>query len=236
MNDNNINEWFSLLGDEIRLTARELKKKTDEMRKNGIIIYPPSDKIFSALSAVKPSDVKAVILGQDPYHEPNQAMGLSFSVPKGIAKPRSLNNIFKELEADLGYSAPNSGDLTKWTAQGVLLLNTVLTVEEHKANSHKKLGWDKVTNGIIKLCLTLPQPIVFICWGMQAKNLVEKNSENCKEALFSDTKIIIFSTPPSPLSANKKNTALPPFFGSRPFSKANDFLIKSGSQQIDWKL
>lgn len=111
MNDN-LNEWFSLLGSEIKLAAQELKDKTDRMRAEGKTVYPPSDKVFAALSAVSPSNVKAVILGQDPYHEPNRAMGLSFSVPEGVKKPRSLNNIFKELEADLGYPAPESGDLT----------------------------------------------------------------------------------------------------------------------------
>ncbi len=232
----NINEWFSLLGNEIVLAAQELKDKTDRMRAEGKTVYPPSDKVFAALSAVSPSNVKSVILGQDPYHEPNQAMGLSFSVPEGVKKPRSLNNIFKELEADLGYPAPESGDLTPWANRGVLLLNTVLTVEEHKANSHKKLGWDRVTNGIIRLCLTLPQPVVFICWGMQAKNLVEKNISDCGDLYSPETKAVLASTHPSPLSANKKNTSLPPFFGSKPFGKTNELLQKMGAEPINWKL
>ncbi len=207
----------------------------------GQVIYPAQDDVLNALAYTASDKVRAVILGQDPYHEPGQAMGLSFSVPCGQKLPPSLRNIYKEMAADLGCEASTSGDLTSWAEQGVLLLNTTLTVVEHAANSHSKLGWQVLTNYLIRRCFELPQPIVFLAWGRFAVGLVE----NARKAAEGSTgsaapgaalanKRVIASTHPSPLSASRSSAGLPAFLGSRPFSQANAYLAEMGTAPIDW--
>ena len=186
------------------------------------IIYPPKDYVFNALKLTPYKDVKVVIVGQDPYHGEGEAHGLSFSVQKGIKIPPSLQNIYTELFNDLGIKPKDNGDLTNWAKQGVLLLNAVLTVEKDKAGSHRKLGWELFTDYIIKLINKKDTPVVFILWGNFAKE---------KKKLITNPKhLVIMSPHPSPLSAYSG------FFGSKPFSKTNDFLEKNGLDKIKWEL
>lgn len=186
-------------------------------------IYPPKDKIFNALNTTPLSSVKVVILGQDPYHGAGQAMGLSFSVPKIIPKPPSLQNILRELSTDLGIPVSAHGDLTHWANQGVLLLNAVLTVEAGQAGSHANHGWEKFTDAVIDAINRETEQTVFILWGSYAK----------KKGRFIDTSrhLVLTANHPSPLSANRGG-----FFGSRPFSQTNDYLLKHGKSPIDWAL
>jgi uracil-DNA glycosylase len=185
-------------------------------------IFPPQQDIFNALKFTAYRDVKAVILGQDPYHGQGQAHGLSFSVKPGVPLPASLRNIFKELQDDLGCSMPTCGYLKKWANQGVLLLNTVLTVEEGKANSHKKQGWETFTDKIISLINEKQDPVVFILWGNHAK---------AKQSLITSPQhYILFSAHPSPLSARHG------FFKSKPFSRTNALLTAIHKAPIDWQL
>ena len=185
-------------------------------------IYPPGKLIFNAFDHCPAEQTKVVILGQDPYHGPGQAHGMCFSVRKGVEPPPSLVNIFRELKDDLGFDPPNHGCLQKWADNGVLLLNTVLTVRAGSPNSHKGQGWEIFTDNIIRKLNERPQPIVFILWGANAKS---------KEALITDKKhFIIKSAHPSPLSAYNG------FFGSRPFSAANNFLVSHGLEPVDWKI
>ena len=185
-------------------------------------IYPPRGKIFNALKTTPFGDIKVVILGQDPYHGYGQAHGLCFSVNKGVALPPSLKNIYKEMEEDLGIIQPKHGYLQSWAAQGVLMLNTVLTVEEGKPNSHAKLGWQTFTDEIIKLVNTQEKPIVFLLWGRNAINKAKYINHN--------KHLVLTSVHPSPLSAYGG------FFGCKHFSKCNEFLIKNGIKPIEWKL
>ena len=185
-------------------------------------IYPPKEDIFAALKNTPFKDVKVVIVGQDPYHGEGEAMGLSFSVHDGIKLPPSLKNIYKELEDDLGYKPVNSGDLTKWTKEGVLLLNATLTVVKDTANSHAKLGWDKFTDYVIKVLNEKEEPVVFILWGNFARSK--------KEFITNKRHLVIESAHPSPFSARNG------FFGSKPFSKTNEFLKKNNIKEIDWDL
>ncbi len=185
-------------------------------------IYPKINEVFNAFFYTSFNDVKVVILGQDPYHGINQAEGLSFSVKKGVKKPPSLVNIFKELQDDLGCNIPDHGSLVSWTNQGVLLLNAVLTVEKDKAASHKGMGWEIFTDAVIKVLNEKDTPVVFILWGSYArskKNLITNNKH-----------LIIESSHPSPLSAYNG------FFGSRPFSRTNKFLKDNGLKEIEWQI
>ena len=185
-------------------------------------IYPPKDYIFNALKLTSYKDTKVVIVGQDPYHGEGEAHGLSFSVQKGVKIPPSLKNIYKELYSDLGIVPVDNGDLSNWAKQGVLLLNSVLTVEKDKAASHRNIGWDVLTDYIIKLLNLKEEPIVFILWGNFAKK---------KAKLITNEKhLIITSAHPSPLSASRG------FFGSKPFSKVNNFLVNNKLKPIDWKV
>ena len=185
-------------------------------------VYPPMELIFNAFKLTPYEDVKAVILGQDPYHEYGQAHGLSFSVTEGTPLPPSLKNIYKELKDDLGIDNGLIGDLTPWAKQGVLLLNATLTVREGQANSHAKCGWGQFTDEVIKLLSEREKPMVFILWGGNARS---------KKALIDARRhYVIESAHPSPLSASYG------FFGSKPFSKTNDFLIKTGQTPINWQL
>lgn len=197
----------------IKFVKQEYKNK---------IIYPEKQNIFNAFKLTSYKDTKVVIIGQDPYHEKGQAMGLSFSVPKGIKIPASLNNIYKELNNDLGITPSKHGDLTSWAKQGVLLLNSTLTVEEGKANSHSDIGWQNFTDYIIKELNKKETPVVFILWG--------KNASLKKKYITNPKHLIIESAHPSPLSAHRG------FFGSRPFSKVNDFLIKNNLKEIKWEI
>lgn len=184
-------------------------------------VYPPRERLFEALRLTPPENVRCVILGQDPYHEPGQAHGLSFSVPEGIPLPPSLRNIYKELSADLGVETPRSGDLSHWAEQGVLLLNTGLTVYESAAGSHRGFGWQHFTDAVIRAADSLPQSIVFILWGGDAR----------KKAAFlsrGENRLILESAHPSPLSSYRG------FFGSRPFSRCNEFLLRRGEKEIEW--
>lgn len=188
----------------------------------GKIIYPPGKLIFNAFNTTPFNKVKVVILGQDPYHNPGQAHGLSFSVPIGVSAPPSLVNIFKEIEADLDIARPNHGNLEKWAEQGVLLLNASLTVEENKPMSHSKVGWHEFTNSVIHILSEKKDKLVFLLWGGFAKSKTE----------LIDTKkhCVLTAAHPSPLSAHNG------FFGCRHFSKANAWLQKNDIQPIDWSL
>ncbi len=185
-------------------------------------IYPPKELIFNAFKLTPFKDVKVVIVGQDPYHGVGQAHGLSFSVQKGVKLPPSLRNIFIELKSDLNIDPVKDGDLTKWAKEGVLLLNATLTVKKDSPNSHSKLGWEIFSDYVIKKLNQKEEPIVFILWGNFAKSK--------KKYITNPKHLIIESAHPSPYSANYG------FFGSKPFSKTNDFLKKNGIKEIDWKL
>ena len=185
-------------------------------------VYPDMYSIFNALHYTSYADTKVLILGQDPYHEPGQAHGLSFSVQPNVPPPPSLVNIFKELETDLGCTVPNNGCLEPWARQGVLLLNTVLTVQAHRANSHRDKGWEIFTDKIISLLNQREKPVAFILWGSPARR---------KKAMITNPQHFIVESPhPSPLSAYRG------FFGSRPFSKVNKFLESVGEEPINWQL
>ncbi len=216
------NDWDTVLEEEfkkdyfynlLKFVHGEYARKT---------IYPSKKEVFKAFRYTPYKNVKVVILGQDPYHGEGQAEGLSFSVPKGIKKPPSLQNIFKELEDDLGYKVPNSGSLVPWALQGVLLLNTVLTVIKDMAASHKDIGWETFTDEVIKKINEKDEPVVFILWGGFARSK--------KKFITNPKHLIIESAHPSPLSAYNG------FFGSKPFSKTNDFLIKNNLTPINWEI
>ncbi len=186
------------------------------------VIYPPSQEIFTAFHLTPLEEVKVVILGQDPYHEPGQAQGLAFSVKKGVAIPPSLQNIYQELHDDLGYAIPSHGDLSSWARQGVLLLNTCLTVRAHQAFSHQGIGWEEFTDAAIRAVDRVDRPVVFILWGSPARR---------KKALITNQKRLILEAPhPSPLSAYRG------FFGSRPFSQTNAYLEKNGVAPVNWEI
>ena len=185
-------------------------------------VYPAAENIFAAFAFTPLSKVKVVILGQDPYHEPGQAHGLSFSVKPSVEIPPSLVNIYKELHEDCGCYIPNNGYLKKWADQGVMLLNTVLTVRAHAANSHKNIGWEEFTDAAIRILNEQDRPMVFILWGRPAQ---------MKKPMLTNPKHLILESPhPSPLSAYRG------FFGSRPFSKTNKYLKENGIEPIDWQI
>ena len=215
--------WKEKLIDEFNKeymhSLRDFLKKEKSERK---VIFPPGRKIFSALNLTSFQNVKAVILGQDPYHGSNQAHGLSFSVEHGIRPPPSLNNIFKELASDLNIEKPNHGNLEEWGKQGVLLLNSILTVEKSKPGSHANRGWEVFTDRILFLLNSSKNNLVFILWGKKAQ---EKG-----HFIDSDRHMIIKSTHPSPYSANNG------FLGSKPFSRTNQYLKKNNIKEIDWYL
>lgn len=186
-------------------------------------VYPSPDKVFNAINMVSYDDVKVVIIGQDPYHGAGQAHGLSFSVEKDVAIPPSLKNIFIELHNDLGCYIPNNGNLTKWARQGVLMLNSVLTVRANQPNSHKGKGWEVVTTAIINELNKREKPVVFLLWGANAKN-IGKNIDTLKH-------FVLTSAHPSPMSANQGG-----WFGNHHFSKTNDILRKLNEKEIDWQI
>ncbi len=187
-------------------------------------IYPPRGQRLAALELTPLDKVKVVILGQDPYHGPGQAHGLSFSVPQGVPPPPSLVNIYKELKSDLGIAPPDHGDLSHWAKQGVLLLNNALTVEAGQAGSHQNRGWEAITDAAVAAVAARPEPSVFILWGSHA----QAKAARIPELTDSDRHLVIRSPHPSPLSAHRG------FFGSKPFSRANAFLEANGRGAIDW--
>jgi len=216
------NDWAPLLEEEFQkpyyLKLREFLKKEYTER----TIYPPMNDIFNALKYTPYHEVKVVLLGQDPYHGPGQAHGLSFSVKPDVRIPPSLKNIFKELQSDIGCSVPNNGYLLPWASQGILLLNTVLTVRAGEAHSHRGKGWEVFTDHIISLLNEREKPVIFILWGKPAQEKIH---------LIDTEKHTILQSPhPSPFSARKG------FFGSRPFSKTNNRLEEWGETPIDWQI
>ena len=216
------NNWDIILSDVYETI--EFKTLMDKVinEYNTNVIYPLRDDLFNAFKLTDYNDVKVVIIGQDPYHGEGEANGLSFSVRPGIKIPPSLKNIYKELESDVGFIEPLFGDLTDWANKGVLLLNNTLTVVKDTPNSHSKLGWNYFTDEVIKKLNERDEPIVFILWG---------NFAQTKENLINNSKhLIIKSAHPSPFSARNG------FFGSKPFSKTNDFLIMNGIEPIDWQI
>ena len=216
------NTWDNLLTEEVKKDYfKELIEYVNNEYKTKTI-YPKKTEVFNAFKYTDYKDVKVVILGQDPYHGPNQAEGLSFSVSNEVIKPPSLKNIFKELESDLKIPFPEHNSLKPWAKEGVLLLNAVLTVEEHKPASHSNKGWETFTDEIIKLINKKDEPVVFILWGNYAR---EK-----KKYITNPIHYIIESPHPSPFSARNG------FFGSKPFSKTNDFLKRQGIKEINWKV
>ncbi len=216
------NDWDEVLEGEFEkpyyLELRQFLKNEYETQ----VIYPDMYDIFNALKYTSYKDTKVLILGQDPYHGENQAHGLAFSVKPGVRIPPSLLNMYKELHTDLGCFIPNNGYLVPWAEQGVLLLNTALTVRAHQANSHKGKGWEVFTDNIIKLLNLRDEPVIFVLWGNNAKSK--------KKLIDTNKHYIIESAHPSPLSASRG------FFGSKPFSKTNDILIKLGIDPINWQI
>ncbi|MBE6803706.1 MAG: uracil-DNA glycosylase [Ruminococcaceae bacterium] len=216
------NSWDILLKDEFqkpyylnlrKFLVQEYKTQT---------IYPNMNNIFNALKYTDYKDVKVVILGQDPYHQPNQAHGLCFSVLKGVNPPPSLQNMYKEIHAEYGYPIPAHGELTYWAKQGVLMMNTVLTVRESQPNSHKGMGWEIFTDNVITLLNQRPEPMVFLLWGANARAK--------KKIITNPNHLVLESAHPSPLSAYNG------FFGNGHFKKANEFLKSKGIQEIDWQI
>ncbi|SET10630.1 Uracil-DNA glycosylase [Natronincola peptidivorans] len=216
------NDWAPLLEQELEKPYYLKLRQFLIQEYNSKVIYPDKYDIYNALHFTSFHNTKVVILGQDPYHGPGQAHGLSFSVKPGVKSPPSLQNIFKELQTDIGCYIPNNGYLEAWAKQGVLLLNTVLTVRKGEANSHKGIGWEALTDRVIELLNEREKPMVFLLWGKNAQE---------KENLISSPQHLIIKAPhPSPFSANRG------FFGSRPFSKTNRFLKSIGSEEIDWQI
>ena len=214
------NDWKDALGDEFEKPYyKELRQFLIEEYRTGQV-FPPMGDIFNALHYTPLSSVRVMILGQDPYHDVNQAHGLCFSVLPGQQLPPSLQNIYKELQEDMGCPPPSHGYLKKWADQGVLMLNTVLTVRAHQANSHQNKGWEHFTNAVIEAVNRQQRPIVYLLWGKPAQS---------KIPMLTNREHLVLKAPhPSPLSAYRG------FFGSRPFSRANQFLVKHGASPIDW--
>lgn len=212
--------WANLLKEEFEKPYFKDLQKFLEKEYSTYEVYPSMENIFSALNSVKYEDIKVVIIGQDPYHEPHQAHGLAFSVQEGVEIPPSLINIYKEIEDDLKITCKKTGDLTRWAKQGVLLLNTTLTVRRGLANSHRGHGWEIFTNEIIKLLSKREKPIVFLLWGSNAQSFAPEISSN---------HLVLKAPHPSPLSAYRG------FFGCKHFSKANAFLKENNMEPIDWQ-
>ncbi len=216
------NDWLEPLSAEFRKPYYAQLYKKIKAEYASFQVFPPAGDILNAFHLTPLSSVKAVILGQDPYHEPGQAHGLSFSVKPGVQIPPSLVNIYQELHDDLGCYIPDNGCLTKWAEQGVLLLNSVLTVRAHQAFSHAGLGWQTFTDAAIRAVNEQDRPIAFILWGRSAQD---------KSSMLNNPKHLVLKSPhPSPLSAYRG------FFGSRPFSKVNHFLEENGVEPIDWQI
>ncbi|MBO6123393.1 MAG: uracil-DNA glycosylase [Methanobrevibacter sp.] len=216
------NEWDLVLSDEFKKNYFLRIQDFIDDEYSSKTIYPPYDEIFNAFKLTPLDNVKVVILGQDPYHEEGQAHGLAFSTPEGRPIPRSLKNIFKEINNEYDYPIPESGCLEKWARQGVFLLNTVLTVEDGNANSHSKCGWQRFTDEVIRILNSQTSPIVFMLWGKQA--------EKKKELIDNPNHLVLITSHPSPFSARRG------FLGCNHFRLANEFLAKNNKEKIDWRL
>ena len=228
--------WAELMNPSALQTASELWERAAE-RRDAETIFPPQTQIFRALELTPPDAVRCVIVGQDPYHTPGVANGLAFSANPGCKIPPSLRNIFKELASDIGCPTPTSPDLTPWASQGVLLLNTSLTVRAGAAGSHANWGWQSVTEEILRVCYAeLPQGVAFLLWGRHAQAAAQKAGIALSDAEASPRKRALCSSHPSPLGASKGNAEIPAFLGSRPFSKTNAFLKSMGASEIEWRL
>ena len=216
------NDWDLALSDEFKedYFLKIMEFINDEY--DSKTVYPPYDEIFNAFKMTPLGNVKVVILGQDPYHEEGQAHGLAFSTPDGRPIPRSLKNIFKEINNEYSYPIPESGCLEKWAEQGVFLLNTVLTVVEGQANSHSKCGWQTFTDNVIRILNDQSRPIVFLLWGKQAEKKIE--------LITNPNHLVLITSHPSPFSARRG------FLGSNHFKLANEFLKENNLEEIDWKL
>ena len=216
------NDWLEPLAPEFKKPYYAKLYKTIREEYSTRQIFPPADEIFTAFEMTPLSDVKVVIIGQDPYHGDGQAHGLCFSVKPDVETPPSLVNMYKELNSDLGCYIPNNGYLTKWAKQGVLMLNTVLTVRAHQANSHRGIGWEEFTDAAIRILNEQDRPIVYLLWGKPAQ---------MKKVMLNNPKHLILEAPhPSPLSAYRG------FFGCQHFSKTNTFLTENGLEPIDWQI
>lgn len=216
------NSWDILLKDEFQKPYYLNLRKFLVQEYKSQTIYPHMNDIFNALKYTDYKDVKVVILGQDPYHQPNQAHGLCFSVKKGVNPPPSLQNMYKEIYAEYGYPIPQHGELTYWAEQGVLMMNTVLTVRESQPNSHKGMGWEIFTDNVISLLNLRPEPMVFLLWGANARAK--------KKIITNPNHLVLESAHPSPLSAYNG------FFGNGHFKKANEFLKRNGMTEINWQI
>lgn len=216
------NDWDEILAAEFNSEYYQKLREFLDYEYAHYTIYPQAKDLYNALRITSYADTKVVIIGQDPYHEPHQAHGFCFSVLKGNKIPPSLVNIYKEIHDDLNLTIPSHGELTQWAKQGVLLLNTVMTVREHRANSHANKGWEKLTDAIIVKLNQKETPVVFLLWGANARNK--------KKLITNPRHLILESVHPSPLSAYNG------FFGNHHFSKTNDFLTKNGQKPIDWRI
>ena len=215
--------WYELLQKQFNSPEYIAFSKWLDSEYAHYTIYPKPENVFNALNLVRYNDVKVVIIGQDPYHGPNQAHGLSFSVEKDVKIPPSLQNIYKELHDDMGCYVPNNGNLTKWAKQGVLMLNSVLTVRAGNPNSHKGKGWELITTQIVKSLNDRDEPVIFMLWGSNAKAFAKY--------IDSTKHYVLLASHPSPMSANQGG-----WFGCKHFSKANSILNKLGKSQIDWQI
>lgn len=216
------NDWLDAVGDEFKKPYYQKLYQFVKEEYSTKTIFPPADEIFNAFHFTPLSQVKVLLLGQDPYHNVNQAHGLCFSVKPQVETPPSLENIYKELADDLGCDIPNNGYLEKWAKQGVMMLNTVLTVRAHQANSHQGQGWEEFTDAVIRAVNDLDRPVVVLLWGRPAQK---------KKSMLNNPKHLILTAPhPSPLSAYRG------FFGCKHFSKTNEFLSRNGIETIDWQI
>ena len=216
------NDWLEPLKGEFAKPYYKALYEKINSEYSKFAVYPPAGDVFNAFHFTPLEKVKVVILGQDPYHEPGQAHGLCFSVKPGIKTPPSLVNIYKELADDCGCYIPNNGYLTKWAEQGILMLNTVLTVRAHEANSHKNIGWEEFTDAAIRVLNEIDRPIVYLLWGSPAQK---------KAQMLNNPKHLVLTAPhPSPLSAHRG------FFGCKHFSMTNEFLVKNNMEPIDWQI
>lgn len=215
--------WYEILKNELESESFKNLSSWLNTEYNTKTIYPKPENVFNAINKVKFSDVKVVIIGQDPYHQPSQAHGLSFSVEGDVAIPPSLRNIFKELNDELGCYIPNNGNLTKWANQGVLMLNSVLTVEYNKPNSHKGKGWEQITTAIIDKLNERTNPVVFLLWGANAKAIGKNINKKVHHVLT--------AAHPSPMSANQGG-----WFGNGCFKRTNEILFSLGKSEIDWQI
>ena len=214
--------WRSLIMPELEPARMAALAEFVAAERAAGTVFPPEDRVFAALELTPPEAVRVLLLGQDPYHDEEQAHGLAFSVPEPVKPPPSLRNMFRELEQDLGIRPPSGGDLSDWGRQGVLLLNSVLTVRAHAAGSHRNRGWEALTDAVLRAVNRGPNPVVFILWGAAAQAK--------KQWIDLRRHRVIESAHPSPLSAYRG------FFGSRPFSRANQYLRELGRPEVDWRL